>query len=275
MKKAAYVLGVIATMGVGSLIVASRTAVEPPPSLQEPPQSNDEWIRLSASARAIHENVAQQVAARTESLRQGPDPIPVNRSALPQWLQGVIDQGYVDARYADLFLRDDYLAVVQEQFHVVKQAPLAAEELACDRHDVEHGRAICWNRWGYEPYLSYDLPALQSMADSDPVAAAALALRLEDPEASLYYAIRATRLADKPGPLVRYLTMHANASGQHAGASLLRRYALALMVDDMGYPYRYSVGLAQELERAEIPQEEIDRALVAGFTVEMPGRIGQ
>lgn len=272
MRKSVYVFGAFAMLSVGSLILS----IQATPPVESATTFANENVRLSETARAIHEDVTAKVAALQEQPTAQPSPSLTDKPTPPDWLQDVIDQGHIDERYADLFLRDDYLDAVQEQFHVLKQAPLAPEEENCDRQDVEYGRSVCWNRWSYEPYFTYELATLQSMAESDPVAAATLAIRMEDEEARLYYAVRATRLSGKPGPLVRYLTMHADASApQGAGDALLRRYALALIVDEMGYPYRYSVGLANDLERAEIPREEIESSLVAGFTLQTPRRIGQ
>ncbi|MEM7504520.1 MAG: hypothetical protein AAF417_20960 [Pseudomonadota bacterium] len=280
MNKTAYALSAIALLGAGSLLLFVRSSNESALPIDTVAVSGSETIHLSESARAIHDDVSARVAARNQ--QQPPHrvlplaPSLSDRPNPPGWLRHVIEQGYINARYADLFLRDDYLGAVQEQFHVLKQAPLAPEEEACDRHDIEHARSVCWNRWGYEPYFTYEIATLQSMAESDAVAAATLAIRLEDEDARLYYAIRSTRLSGKPGPLVRYLTMHASTPDpQTANDALLRRYALALIVDDMGYPYRYSVGLAQDLERADVSSDDVNRSLVAGFTLQIPGRIGQ
>ena len=280
MKKTAYALSAIALLGAGSLLLFVRSTSESAVPIDTVALPDRETIHLSESARAIHDDVVARVAARNEQqpAQHVPSLAPLlsDRPNPPDWLQDVIEQGYINERYAELFLRDDYQGAVQEQFHVLKQAPLAPEEEACDRHDIEHGRPVCWNRWGYEPYFTYEIATLQSMAENDAVAAATLAIRLEDEEARLYYAIRSTRLSGKPGPLVRYLTMHANTPDpQTANDALLRRYALALIVDDMGYPYRYSVGLAQDLERADVSSDEVDHSLVAGFTLQTPGRIGQ
>ena len=105
----------------------------------------------------------------------------------------------------------------------------------------------------------------------DASAAEALSLRATDRETGLYYAVRASQLADRPGPIARFISGRTGTlSGDEKRQELLQAYILALMVDDMGYPYRHSAEIAYWLKMNDVPEEDVNQALMAGLVISEP-----
>lgn len=274
MRKRIFQAGAALILTLGGLTVvmfAGRQA--PPDRAPTVAATSPAEIKLSERALELHAEIAEEVATRAaDEARSEPE---TDVSHRPDWLQSVVDRGYVDERYADLMLRDDYEEVLQERFHVLKQQPGVREEEGCELAPAPEGEALCWNEWGYHPYLTLELAALRSMASSDALASEALSIRSSDGEASLYYAVQASRLSGKPGPIVRYLSRHSRSPDLDTdNTEQLRRYMLALVVDEMGYPYRHSAEIAWRLELEGVTQETINDALIAGLTIAEPGRAG-
>lgn len=276
MEKRIFLAGT-ALLAAGGLALLIAARDDAPPAAEAPiaigPQGAS--VALSERALALHDRLARQVGAQTDPTTGIPGE--TSRSAAyPAWLQTAVDRGLIDERYVDLWLEDDYLDVVQQRFYVLQRDRQARENDGCDLHEVEGGQPVCWNEWGYDPYLGYGLDTLEAMAETDAPAAAALALRLGDRETSLYYALRAATLSGRPGPLVRFLSSRnepADDPDRHR-RQLLESYVLALLIDDMGYPYRHSTTWAYSLRREGLSSQEIDAALVSGLKVARPLRVG-
>lgn len=104
----------------------------------------------------------------------------------------------------------------------------------CDVLSVD-GRDVCWNQLGYSPYLALGLDGLRQMAVNDPVAADALVLRLPVfSDERRAYAIHASQLSGKPGPIYRYVMMTPLDSDDLE--QQLEMYALLLYADTFGPP---------------------------------------
>lgn len=127
--------------------------------------------------------------------------------------------------------------------------------------EVAVGDDLCWDEYGYHPYLQYDYATLTSLAPTDPVASAALAmmLRHEKPEASLYYAMQASNQTNKSGPLVRYVT----DSGVRTGdvEKLLDLYAIALYAQEAGWDRPISEQFVNWLINAGLSEAEINERM--------------
>lgn len=145
----------------------------------------------------------------------------------------------------------------------------ATDDGKCVPIEMPVGNSRCWEEYGFNPYFQYDLDVLTSTAASDAQASAVLALmyRYEDPERSLFYALQATRLSDKPGPLYRYIqAVETNTEIDH----LLDLYAVALYAENAGFElpisdqYRYWLR-GEGLTDAEIDERMIDRRVVASL----------
>ncbi len=157
----------------------------------------------------------------------------------------MIRRGYIPAEYRDLWLDPDYQRIAEERFNVI---PKISDESgqACVPLDFD-GRIICWNEYGYHPYLTYDVDELRQMAATDAAAAEALVFRLphDNRQERMHYALEASRLSGKSGPIMRFAySFTPDASSPQYLDEMLDRYAIALAGESLGYPYR----LSRELE---------------------------
>ncbi len=157
----------------------------------------------------------------------------------------LIARGFVPREYRALWLDPDYQRIAEEQFNVIPKVAAADGEscvpLAFD------SETICWNEYGYHPYLTYAIDDLRQMAGTDAAAAEALVFRLpeENLRERMHYALEASRLSGKSGPIMRFAySFTPDASSENYFDQMLDRYAIAVAGESLGYPYR----LSRELE---------------------------
>lgn len=165
-------------------------------------------------------------------------------------LDSLIARGYIPLEYRELWLDPDAERILQERFQVIPRVKLPKGEV-CDPIEFDGGY-VCWNKYGHHPYLAYDLDDLRDMAESDAVAAEALSMRLpyENHHERLHYALLASNLSGKSGPIMRFAYSYSpRKESPNYADQLLDRYAIALTAEGMGYPYRFSRELEDHIRR--------------------------
>ena len=225
---------------------------------------------------AIYFSAAVDEPAKTEPVVAGD--VPAGAADQPETeLEFRIDAAVVEqAEERDRVFRDEretFLAnypVIDQEFlnsKFVLPRNIATADDPCVPIEMPVGDTRCWEDFGFDPYLQYDLDVLISTAADDPKASAVLSLmyRADEPEKSLFYALQASHLTGKPGPLYRY-TQHIRRVGDIEGT--LDMYAIAMYAESMNFQipisgqYRYwlrSQGLTDE----EIRQRMVGRQIVA------------
>ncbi len=159
----------------------------------------------------------------------------------------LIQRGFVPAEYRDLWLDPDYQRIAEERFNVIPRVAPAADE-ACVPLELD-GEILCWNEYGYHPYLTYEIEELRQMASTDAAAAEALVFRLpyENRRERMHFALEASRLSGRSGPIMRFAySFVPDSESPHYFDEMLDRYAIAVAGESLGYPYR----LSRELELA-------------------------
>ena len=103
------------------------------------------------------------------------------------------------------------------QFAVIPTTRAQDPEEPCHRLEGE-GQPICWNQLGYHPYLAYPLDTLRQMAATDAAAAEALSIRLpyKERDQKIAFALLASDLSGKSGPLYRLVSMISWSSRQNS-----------------------------------------------------------
>lgn len=176
----------------------------------------------------------------------------------------LIERGFIPAEYRELWLRSDVEQLIQERFDVIPRVELADGEV-CDPIKFDGGH-VCWNQYGHHPYLAYDLDDLRRMAESDAVAAEALSLRLpqEKMHERLHYALLASKLSGKSGPIMRFAySFTPDKDSPDYAEQLLDRYAIALTAEGMGYPYRFSREIENHIRRdLQLSRDELHEAMI-------------
>lgn len=176
----------------------------------------------------------------------------------------LISRGYIPAEYRELWLDPDVEQVIQERFDVIPRIELPDGEV-CDPIEFDGGH-VCWNQYGHHPYLAYDLDDLRHMAESDAVAAEALSLRLaeENHHERLHYALLASKLSGKSGPIMRFAySFTPDKDSPDFADQLLDRYAIALTAEGMGYPYRFSREIEDHIRRdLHLSRDELHEAMI-------------
>ena len=175
----------------------------------------------------------------------------------------LIDRGFIPPQYRDLWLDPDYRRIAEERFNVIPKVAQDGDE-ACVPLDFDT-ETICWNEYGYHPYLTYDVDELRQMAGTDAAAAEALVFRLprENRRERMHYALEASRLSDKSGPIMRFAySFTPDASSPRYFDQMLDRYAIAVAGESLGYPYRLSRELEIQIRREfDLSVEEFRDAL--------------
>jgi hypothetical protein len=175
----------------------------------------------------------------------------------------LIARGFIPAQYRELWLDPDYDEIAEKQFNVIPRTGREPGE-TCEPLGVEDSH-LCWNDYDHHPYLAYDLEQLKAMAETDAVAAEAVAMRLPsaNQQERLRYAMLASRLSGKSGPIMRYVYRdNPQAQDPHYLEKSLDRFALALFGERMGYPYRFSVELEGKLRKDfNLSRSELREAL--------------
>ena len=227
------------------------------------PERSDERQPLFAPASAP--------AAGTEASDQNlPDDAPPASGIQPsasamtaERVDELIQQGFIPAEYRDLWLDPDYHRIAEERFNVIPRGGISADE-ACVPLELD-GEILCWNEYGYHPYLTYEMEDLRQMASTDAEAAEALAIRLpkENRSERMHYALEASRLSGKSGPIMRFAySLNPDAESPRYFDEMLDRYAIAVAGESLGYPYRLSRELELTIRREfELSGEEFREAL--------------
>lgn len=178
-------------------------------------------------------------------------------------VDALVKQGFIPPEYRELWLDPDYERIANERFNVIPKAS-SPDKGPCNLTTVDSG-VICWSDFGHHPYLAYSLSDLKQMADTDPAAAEALALRLpqENRDQRLHFALKASQLSGKSGPIMRFVyTLAPDRNSPNYADQLLDRYAIALAGEAMGYPYRLSRELEIQIMRdLGLGPEELDEAM--------------
>ena len=170
---------------------------------------------------------------------------PAAASMSEERVDDLIERGYIPAEYRDLWLEPDYQRIAEERFNVIPKVAASSDE-GCVPLELD-GEIMCWNEYGYHPYLTYELEDLRQMASTDAAAAEALVFRLphSDQSERMRYALEASRLSGKSGPIMRFAySLSPRPESPRYFDEMLDRYAIALAGESMGYPYR----LSRELE---------------------------
>ncbi|MEL7185470.1 MAG: hypothetical protein AAFN50_03405 [Pseudomonadota bacterium] len=191
-----------------------------------------------------------------------PSTEPVNTSssntALPESVEANPDQ-QADER------------AVRDAIYLLKAYRSPDDSTPCAPLTLHHGKSICWDTYGFHPYLQYSPENLKPLAKDDAMAAAALAIILfeEQPEEAFRYADHASMLSGKPGPLLSWLSLNNSQMDdrQHA----LRMVAIAeVIADDYDLPfdlahnYRWAVQRQHNMTNQEIDDELLQMAALGG-----------
>ncbi len=200
--------------------------------------SRGEFASKPPVVSRVAQNIAQAkldpVLAVDESVLTEAESHPLDRAIA----SGYVNGDFID--YADMGEGDPRF---QERFFVLPRHGVSDSE-GCAKITMQEDTHACWNDYHYHPYFAYDVSALRQLAESDAAAAAVLALKLQSvsPDETLFFKLRAAQLSGKPGPLVSYLQTHRTYFDDQMSKILnvdetLELYAIALVVDSMGYPY--------------------------------------
>lgn len=163
----------------------------------------------------------------------------------------MIARGYMDAHYREVLIaadNDSAWRALWDQFYVIPNTREAGESL-CHPLETPDGKRICWDHYGFHPYLAIPIEDLRAMAGDDPAAADALSVLLptEERDERMYYAMQAAYLSGKPGPLYRFSLSMAPAGADHQRR--LEQYALIRLADALGTPVYRARAMEENLER--------------------------
>ncbi|MCZ6658608.1 MAG: hypothetical protein O7C67_15045 [Gammaproteobacteria bacterium] len=219
-----------------------------------------------ANSNAIPESPGSPATAPAKVDHEAEEPAP-QESSIDARLLRYVDAGYVNEEFLDYAEMGDRDARFQERFFVLRRSTTPGAE-NCFKISLDDQTHTCWDDYAYDPYFAYDEATLRQLADGDAVAATVLAIRLEadNTDESLYFRFRATALSGKPGPLVAYLRTHSSQLDvdTHELVNVedaLELYAIALVIDAMGYPYRPVAAQQALLERYGVPAELQEQAV--------------
>ncbi len=188
------------------------------------------------------------VADRPQQVDEAPGTVgigPATATMTEERVDDLIQRGFIPAEYRDLWLDPDYQRIAEERFNVIPRVAQSSDE-ACIPLELD-GEVLCWNEYGYHPYLAYEIDELRQMAATDAAAAEALVFRLpyNNQRERMQYALEASRLSGKSGPIMRFAySITPNANSPRYFDEMLDRYAIAVAGESLGYPYR----LSRELE---------------------------
>ena len=213
-----------------------------------------------AKSRAVPESPGSPATPLASGGKEIEEPVSHELSIDEKMLR-YVDAGYINEEFINFVKMGDRDPRFQERFFVLRRSATASDE-NCFRIALDDQTLTCWNYYAYDPYFAYDEATLRQLADGDAVAAAVLAIKLEptDADESLYFQLRSAQLSGKPGPLLSYLhTRYAlfdNQTNELVNVEdALEFYAIALVIDAMGYPYRPVAAQQALLERYGVPAE--------------------
>ncbi len=219
-----------------------------------------------ATSQAVPESLDSPEPLSANSDQGVEKPVP-HESSIDERLLRYVDAGYVNEEFLDFAEMGDRDPRFQERFFVLRRSATPGAE-NCFKIALDDQTHTCWDDYAYNPYFAYDEATLRQLADGDAVAAAVLAIKLEltSADESLYFRFRSTQLSGKPGPLVAYLRTHSSQLDvdTHELVNVedaLELYAIALVVDAMGYPYRPVAAQQALLKRYGVPAELQEQAV--------------
>ncbi len=175
-----------------------------------------------------------------------------------------IARGDFNADYRDALIAADTDEEWQEllaQAYVIPTTRREGDGTSCHPIMTADDLRLCWNHYGFHPYLGQTVEDLRLLGDSDPAAANALALLLsrEEQELRMYYALQAAHLSQKPGPLYQYALRLSATGVDHQRR--LEQYALLRLGDELGSPINLSRPVGRDLRRdMEMTDEEFEEA---------------
>lgn len=219
-----------------------------------------------AKSQVASESFGRPATPPTSGGQEVEEPVPHELSIDAKMLR-FVDAGYVNEDFINFAKMGDRDPRFQERFFVLRRSNTPGTEKC---FPIATGNQVhaCWNDYQYNPYFAYDEATLRQLADGAAVAAAVLAIKLEptDADESLYFRLRSAQLSGKPGPLVAYLSTHSNQLDvdYHELVNVgdaLELYAIALVVDAMGYPYRPVAAQRALLQRYGVPAELQEQAV--------------
>lgn len=210
---------------------------------------------------------AQADAAYTNAPAPEPAELPpaaTNTAAMPpERVDELIARGFIPAEYRELWLDPNYQTIAEERFNVIPNISAEGRE-ACVQLMID-GRILCWNEYGYHPYLTYEVDQLREMASTDAAAAEALVILLpiSNRQERMQYALEASRLSGKSGPIMRFAySFSPDRTSPRYFDEMLDRYAIAVAGESLGYPYRLSRELEIAIRREfDLSDEEFRDAL--------------
>ncbi len=247
MKRKMFVLvpiiAVVATLGYVSLQPGPDT-IAPPSATAE---QNDQLDSASRDAGAVSDELIE----------------PASVIGIAENVDRLIQRGFIPEEYRDLWLDPDYERIAEQRFNVIPKVATEDGE-ACVPLELDESE-LCWNEYGYHPYLTYDLDTLRQLASTEAAAAEALSFRLPRDNVSerLHFSLQASRLSGKSGPIMRFAyTFVPDESSPHYLDQMLDRYAIALAGEALGYPYRLSRELELQIQREfDLSREDFREAL--------------
>ncbi len=226
----------------------------------------DRSLEKIATSQAVSESLDSLETQPANSDQKVEEPAP-QESSIDARLLSYVDAGYVNEEFLDYAEMGDRDLRFQERFFVLHRSNTPGAE-KCFEIATDNRIHACWNDYEYNPYFAYDEATLRQLADGDAVAAAVLAIKLEptDADESLYFRLRSAQLSGKPGPLLSYLHTHYalfdNQTNELVNVEdALEFYAIALVIDAMGYPYRPVAAQQALLERYGVPAELQEQAV--------------
>ncbi len=229
-------LGFLVTLALVAMIAVSWLR----PSDDEPAEVEDPFAELTRSW-----DESPDVPADTPDDDRA-DPEPSRREAS---IDSLIARGHGNPDYREALIAADTDQAWQDlwvQFEVIPNTYTRHPRTSCQYIENADGGSLCWDDYGFHPYLTMPVEDLRIIGDTDPAAAEALSILLprDARDERMFYALQASYLSGKSGPLHRFATlMPASTNDLEAR---LDRYALFRLGDYQGTPiYR-----ARELELA-------------------------
>ena len=236
-SKAPVLVSIVAAAAVGIALGYMLLTPEPSDERQPPVAS------APAANTPTPADEAPVATGPEPAVAAGPEPAAADMTE--ERLDDLIRRGFIPAEYRDLWLDPDYQRIAEERFNVIPKVARSSDD-GCARLELG-GEAVCWNEYGYHPYLTYAIEELRQMASTDAAAAEALVFLLprENRRERMQYALEASRLSGKSGPIMRFAySFTPDANSPRYFDEMLDRYAIAAAGESFGYPYR----LSRELE---------------------------
>ena len=241
------VFGVLVIVAVALVlgVLAENPADEVPANVAETGSQLEPSVPLTDQPVAASAGAPEQ-----DDEEGGPD----SRAAS---IDGLIARGHGNPDYRDALIAadsDEEWAALWAETNVI---PLTRtkHDASCDVFERTDGENVCWDHYGYHPYLAMSVDELRVIGDSDAAAADALSMLIprDSPDERMFYAIQASHLSGLAGPLHRYARAMSPSTNDHEGR--LEQYALMQLADSQGTP----VFLARELEQRLLRDLEITR----------------